>query len=80
MVPLPGNSLASSKVWSRASFQATATLSKRHEALFGRANTDYSRSNIDALFKKHTYLIFPSKTIHTDGIRAGVMVRPTRYI
>ena len=32
-------------------------------------------SNIDALFKKHTYLMFPSKTIHTDGIKAGVMVR-----
>ncbi|KAH9945014.1 fatty acid synthase [Epithele typhae] len=35
----------------------------------GNRNAD----NIDALFKKHTYLIFPSKTIHTDGIRAGVM-------
>ncbi|KAI0360181.1 fatty acid synthase [Trametes cingulata] len=29
--------------------------------------------NIDANFKQYTYLIFPSKTIHTDGIRAGIM-------
>ncbi|KAI0749711.1 fatty acid synthase [Daedaleopsis nitida] len=35
----------------------------------GNRNAD----NIDANFKQHTYLIFPSKTIHTDGIRAGVM-------
>ncbi|RPD59601.1 fatty acid synthase [Lentinus tigrinus ALCF2SS1-6] len=35
----------------------------------GNRNAD----NIDALFKAHTYLIFPSKTIHTDGIRAGIM-------
>jgi hypothetical protein len=26
-------------------------------------------SNIDALFKQHTYLMFPSKSIHTDSIR-----------
>ena len=32
-------------------------------------------SNIDAMFQKHRYLMFPSKSIHTDGIRAGVMVR-----
>jgi fatty acid synthase subunit alpha len=31
-------------------------------------------SNIDAMFQKHHYLMFPSKSIHTDGIRAGVMV------
>ncbi|KAI0649410.1 fatty acid synthase [Trametes meyenii] len=35
----------------------------------GNRNAD----NIDANFKKYTYLLFPSKTIHTDGIRAGVM-------
>ena len=33
-----------------------------------------SFSNIDALFKQRTYLMFPSKTIRTDGIRAGLMV------
>ena len=32
-------------------------------------------SNINAMFQKHRYLMFPSKSIHTDGIRAGVMVR-----
>lgn len=31
-------------------------------------------SNIDAMFQKHSYLMFPSKPIHTDGVRAGVMV------
>ncbi|RDX57079.1 fatty acid synthase [Lentinus brumalis] len=35
----------------------------------GNRNAD----NIDALFKAHTYLIFPSQTIYTDGIRAGIM-------
>ncbi|KAI0368773.1 fatty acid synthase [Pilatotrama ljubarskyi] len=35
----------------------------------GNRNAD----NIDANFKQYTYLIFPSKTIHTDGVRAGVM-------
>lgn len=33
-----------------------------------------SISNVDAAFQKYTHLVFPSKTIHTDGIRAGVMV------
>ena|ERR1700722_12859110 len=32
-------------------------------------------SNIDAHFQAHRFLMFPSKSIHTDGIRAGVMVR-----
>ncbi|OBZ72636.1 Fatty acid synthase subunit alpha [Grifola frondosa] len=35
----------------------------------GNRNAD----NVDANFKKYTYLVFPSKTIHTDGVRAGVM-------
>ena len=35
----------------------------------GNRNSD----NIDAEFRKHTYLMFPSKSIYTDGIRAGVM-------
>ncbi|KAI0685962.1 fatty acid synthase [Cytidiella melzeri] len=35
----------------------------------GNRNAD----NVDANFKKHTYLMFPSKAIHTDGIRAGLM-------
>ena len=32
-----------------------------------------NRDNIDTEFRKHTYLMFPSKSIYTDGIRAGVM-------
>lgn len=35
----------------------------------GNRNND----NIDAEFQKYTYLMFPSKSIYTDGIRAGVM-------
>ncbi|OBZ65349.1 hypothetical protein A0H81_14665 [Grifola frondosa] len=35
----------------------------------GNRNAD----NVDANFKKYTYLVFPSKMIHTDGIRTGVM-------
>ncbi|KAG6841436.1 hypothetical protein C0991_011106 [Blastosporella zonata] len=30
-------------------------------------------SNIDSHFQDRTFLMFPSKSIHTDGIRAGVM-------
>ncbi|PCH42040.1 fatty acid synthase [Wolfiporia cocos MD-104 SS10] len=35
----------------------------------GNRNAD----NVDSHFKEYTYLMFPSKSIHTDGIRAGVM-------
>jgi phosphopantetheine--protein transferase-like protein len=35
----------------------------------GNRNSD----NIDAEFRKYTYLMFPSKSIYTDGIRAGIM-------
>jgi fatty acid synthase subunit alpha len=35
----------------------------------GNRNND----NVDADFRKYTYLMFPSKSIYTDGIRAGVM-------
>lgn len=31
-------------------------------------------SNVDPEFRKHEYLMFPSKSIHTDGIKGGVMV------
>lgn len=31
-------------------------------------------SNIDSHFQDRRFLMFPSKSIHTDGIRAGVMV------
>jgi len=36
----------------------------------GNRNAD----NVDALFQQHSLLMFPSKTIQTDGITAGVMV------
>ncbi|KAL0065236.1 fatty acid synthase alpha subunit Lsd1 [Marasmius tenuissimus] len=35
----------------------------------GNKNCD----NVDSHFQHRTFLMFPSKTIHTDGIRAGVM-------
>ncbi|KIY43927.1 fatty acid synthase [Fistulina hepatica ATCC 64428] len=35
----------------------------------GNRNSD----NIDAHFQDRQFLMFPSKTIHTDGIRAGIM-------
>jgi len=35
----------------------------------GNRNND----NVDARFQAHQYLMFPSKTIHTDGVRCGVM-------
>jgi len=35
----------------------------------GNRNAD----NVDADFRQYTYLMFPSKSIHTDGIRAGLM-------
>lgn len=37
----------------------------------------FCNSNVDANFQAHSLLLFPSKTIHTDGIRAGVMVSTT---
>lgn len=37
----------------------------------GNRNAD----NVDSLFQQHPLLMFPSKTIQTDGISAGVMVR-----
>jgi fatty acid synthase subunit alpha len=36
----------------------------------GNRNAD----NVDALFQQHSLLMFPSKTLQTDGITAGVMV------
>jgi hypothetical protein len=74
VVPLLGSSLVSSKVSIQASFRATAMQSECYYfRTLAVADLAFS-SNVDALFKKHTYLMFPSKTIHTDGIRAGIMV------
>lgn len=35
----------------------------------------FFQSNIDSHFQDRQFLMFPSKSIHTDGVRAGVMVR-----
>jgi 3-oxoacyl-(acyl-carrier-protein) synthase len=37
----------------------------------GNRNAD----NVDAIFQQHLLLMFPSKSIQTDGISADVMVR-----
>lgn len=42
-------------------------------ALFLLPILTWTLSNIDARFQEHRYLVFPSKSLHTDGIRAGVM-------
>jgi fatty acid synthase subunit alpha len=36
-------------------------------------NLTLSTSNVDTRLQAHKYLLFPSKTIHTDGIKAGIM-------
>ncbi|OJT02257.1 Fatty acid synthase subunit alpha [Trametes pubescens] len=62
---LCGHSKGGSAAW-----QLAGLLQSVHAGIIpGNRNAD----NIDANFKAHTFLIFPSKTIHTDGIRAGVM-------
>jgi fatty acid synthase subunit alpha len=53
-----------------AAWQLAGLLQSVHEGTIpGNRNAD----NVDAMFQKHTLLLFLSKTIHTDGIKAGVM-------
>lgn len=54
-----------------AAWQMAGLLQSVHSGIVpGNRNND----NVDPKFQKYTYLMFPSKSIHTDGIRAGVMV------
>jgi fatty acid synthase subunit alpha len=63
---LVGHSKGGSAAW-----QLIGLLQSVYEATIpGNRNAD----NVDSMFQKHTLLMFPSKTIHTDGIKAGVMV------
>jgi fatty acid synthase subunit alpha len=54
-----------------AAWQLAGLLQSVYEGTIpGNRNAD----NVDGMFQQHTLLMFPSKTIHTDGIKAGVMV------
>ncbi|KAF8969171.1 fatty acid synthase [Flammula alnicola] len=62
---LLGHSKGGSAAWQAAGLlQAVIT-----GVIPGNRNSD----NIDSHFQDRRFLMFPSKTIHTDGIRAGVM-------
>ncbi|KZT67951.1 hypothetical protein DAEQUDRAFT_367722 [Daedalea quercina L-15889] len=62
---LCGHSKGGSAAW-----QLTGLLQSVDSGIIaGNRNAD----NVDSRFKDHTYLVFPSKSIHTDGIRAGLM-------
>lgn len=71
-----GNLPACFRVSSRALCPAIAMPSKCGQCLRRtKCSQAMMRSNVDTLFQQHTYLMFPSKAIHTDGIRAGMMVK-----
>ncbi|EIW84299.1 fatty acid synthase [Coniophora puteana RWD-64-598 SS2] len=62
---LLGHSKGGSAAWQMAGLiQSVST-----GIIPGNRNSD----NIDARFEAHHMLMFPSKSIHTDGVRAGVM-------
>ncbi|KAH7884386.1 hypothetical protein F5I97DRAFT_1968464 [Phlebopus sp. FC_14] len=62
---LLGHSKGGSAAWQMAGLLQTVNTG----IIPGNRNSD----NIDARFEAHHYLMFPSKSIYTDGIRAGVM-------
>ncbi|KAH9950013.1 fatty acid synthase [Amylocystis lapponica] len=62
---LCGHSKGGSAAW-----QLAGLLQSVHSGIVpGNRNAD----NVDADFRQYTYLMFPSKSIYTDGIRAGLM-------
>ncbi|KAG8213088.1 hypothetical protein J3R82DRAFT_11484 [Butyriboletus roseoflavus] len=62
---LLGHSKGGSAAWQMAGLLQTVNTG----IIPGNRNSD----NIDARFEAHHNLMFPSRSIHTDGIRAGVM-------
>ncbi|KAJ7745730.1 fatty acid synthase [Mycena metata] len=60
-----GHSKGGSAAWQMAGLLQTVNTG----IIPGNRNSD----NIDSHFKERRFLMFPSKSIHTDGIRAGVM-------
>jgi len=62
---LLGHSKGGSAAW-----QVSGLMNSLHTGIVpGNRNAD----NIDDHFQHRSHLMFPSKTIHTDGIRAGIM-------
>lgn len=64
---LLGHSKGGSAAWQMAGLLQTVITG----IIPGNRNSD----NVDPRFEAHHNLMFPSRSIHTDGIRAGVMVR-----
>ncbi|KAG5638483.1 hypothetical protein H0H81_012415 [Sphagnurus paluster] len=62
---LLGHAKGGSAAWQMSGLLQTVTTG----IVPGNRNSD----NIDSHFQDRTFLMFPSKSIHTDGIRAGVM-------
>ncbi|KAI6168120.1 hypothetical protein EDD17DRAFT_746406 [Pisolithus thermaeus] len=62
---LLGHSKGGSAAWQMAGLLQTVNTG----IIPGNRNSD----NVDARFEAHHNLMFPSRSIHTDGIRAGVM-------
>jgi len=62
---LLGHSKGGSAAWQMVGLLQTVSTG----IIPGNRNSD----NIDSHFKDRRFLMFPSKSIHTDGIRAGVM-------
>ncbi|KAF8206176.1 fatty acid synthase [Mycena galopus ATCC 62051] len=62
---LLGHSKGGSAAWQMAGLLQTVTTG----IIPGNRNSD----NVDSHFRDRRFLMFPSKSIHTDGIRAGVM-------
>ncbi|KAJ7769032.1 thiolase-like protein [Mycena olivaceomarginata] len=62
---LLGHSKGGSAAWQMAGLLQTVTTG----IVPGNRNSD----NVDSHFRDRRFLMFPSKSIHTDGIRAGVM-------
>ena len=64
---------ACARASSLASFLATGMWSKWVLITFRPVDWTLSASNVDSQLQAHKYLLFPSKMIHTDGIKAGIM-------
>ncbi|KAJ6512975.1 fatty acid synthase [Mycena sanguinolenta] len=62
---LLGHSKGGSAAWQMAGLLQTVTTG----IIPGNRNSD----NVDSHFRDRRFLMFPSKSIHTDGVRAGVM-------
>ena len=81
---LLGHSKGGSAAWQMAGLLQSVTTgivpgNRNSEYVFRRSSSALDtncrlRSNVDSHFQDRRFLMFPSKSIYTDGIRAGVMV------